>query len=287
MNKDKHKKKIGIIGFPLGHSLSPDMHNHIYKTLSFDSYYDRWEIEEKNLSTEFEKITQGNFLGANVTVPYKEKIIPFLDFLNEESKITGAVNTIAKQNDKLVGFNTDIFGIESCLNNQFGDTNLNNVVLIGSGGAARAALYVLLNKGIDNLTIINRTKSNVEKMLKRFSKFDCNYEILNFSDKNKVKIKSIESELIINTTTFGMKGSGMELISPIDQDCISGKSVIFDLVYNPRITKLMSMAISKNADIIEGIDMLVYQASKSIELWTGLTPSFEEMKNKCLELLKK
>ena len=102
MNKDKHKKKVGIMGFPLGHSLSPGMHNHIYKTLSFDSYYDRWEIEEKNLSTEFEKITQGNFLGANVTVPYKEKIIPFLDFLNEESKITGAVNTIAKQNDKLV-----------------------------------------------------------------------------------------------------------------------------------------------------------------------------------------
>ena len=287
MNTDTRKKKIGIIGFPLGHSLSPDMHNYIYKALSIDYYYDRWEIDENNLSSEFKKITQENFLGANVTVPYKEKIISYLDDLNDESKITGAVNTIVNQNDKLVGFNTDIFGIECCLNNKFGDTNLNNVVLIGSGGAAKAALYVLLNKGIENLTIINRTKSNVENMLKRFSKINCKYEVLNFSDKNEMKIKSIQSDLIINTTTLGMKGSGMELLSPLDHDCISEKSVIFDLVYNPRVTKLMSMAISKNADIIEGIDMLVYQASKSIELWTGLTPSFEEMKNKCLELLKK
>ena len=284
--KDTQLKNIGIIGYPLGHSLSPGMHNYLYKSLAINAHYNKWEISELNLKNEFIRITNENFIGANVTVPYKEKIIPFLDELDSDSKITGAVNTILKQNGKLLGFNTDIYGIRECLNKKFSDEDIDNVVLLGSGGAAKAVMYVLLQRGLKNISIINRTKLNTNQMLDNFKKFKFNSEYLDFDDKDKINQKCMESNLIINTTTIGMKGSSMEGISPLDIKSINNKNVVFDLVYNPRITKLVEIANNKNAEIIEGIDMLVYQAIRSIEIWTEITPSFDIMKNKCLELLK-
>ena len=279
-------KNIGIIGYPLGHSLSPDMHNYVYNALDINARYNKWEVSELDLKNEFTRITNENFIGANVTVPYKEKIIPFLDELDNDSKITGAVNTILKQNGKLLGFNTDIYGIKECLNKKFADNDIDNVVLFGSGGAAKAVMYALLQRGLKNISIINRTKLNTNQMLDNFKKFKFNSEYLDFDDKDKINQKCMESNLIINTTTIGMKGSSMEGISPLDIKSINNKNVVFDLVYNPRITKLVEIANNKNAEIIEGIDMLVYQAIRSIEIWTEITPSFDIMKNKCLELLK-
>tara|TARA_B100000700_G_scaffold136805_1_gene152769 strand:+ start:114 stop:971 length:858 start_codon:yes stop_codon:yes gene_type:complete len=284
--KDTQLKNIGIIGYPLGHSLSPGMHNYLYKSLAINAHYNKWEISELNLKNEFIRITNENFIGANVTVPYKEKIIPFLDELDSDSKITGAVNTILKQNGKLLGFNTDIYGIRECLNKKFSDEDIDNVVLLGSGGAAKAVMYVLLQRGLKNISIINRTKLNTNQMLDNFKNYKFNSEYLDFDDKDKINQKCMESNLIINTTTIGMKGSSMEGISPLDIKSINNKNVVFDLVYNPRITKLVEIANNKNAEIIEGIDMLVYQAIRSIEIWTEITPSFDIMKNKCLELLK-
>ena len=279
-------KNIGIIGYPLGHSLSPGMHNYVYKSLAINARYNKWEVSELDLKNEFTRITNENFIGANVTVPYKEKIIPFLDELDNDSKITGAVNTIFKQNGKLLGFNTDIYGIKECLNKKFADNDIDNVVLLGSGGAAKAVMYALLQRGLKNISIINRTKLNTNQMLDNFKKFKFNSEYLDFDDKDKINQKCMESNLIVNTTTIGMKGSMMEGSSPLDIKSINNKNIVFDLVYNPRITKLIEIANNKNAEIIEGIDMLVYQAIRSIEIWTEITPSFDIMKNKCLELLK-
>ena len=279
-------KFAGIIGYPLSHTLSPSMHNFIYQKLGIDVEYKKWEISPNNLKSHIEKINNENFIGANITVPYKEKIVPLLDEIRNEAKFTGAVNTIVKNNNKLIGYNTDVYGIEQTLDIKLKNDVINNAVIFGAGGAAKAALFVLLQRGLNNLTIVNRTKSNALKMISKFNNVNCDQTIITLNEKSQIKSACLSADLIINTTILGMKNSGYEDISPIDSTFIDSNSVIFDMVYNPTKTQLIKIALEINANIIEGLNMLVYQAIKSIELWTGIRPSFDDMYSKCKEILE-
>ena len=279
-------KFAGIIGYPLSHTLSPSMHNFIYQKLGIDVEYKKWEISPNNLKSHIEKINNENFIGANITVPYKEKIVPLLDEIRNEAKFTGAVNTIVKNNNKLIGYNTDVYGIEQTLDIKLKNDVINNAVIFGAGGAAKAAFFVLLQRGLNNLTIVNRTKSNALKMISKFNNVNCDQNIITLNEKSQIKSACLSADLIINTTILGMKNSGYEDISPIDSTFIDSNSVIFDMVYNPTKTPLIKIALERNANIIEGLDMLVYQAIKSIELWTGIRPSFDDMYSKCKEILE-
>ena len=279
-------KFAGIIGYPLSHTLSPSMHNFIYQKLGIDVEYKKWEISPNNLKSHIEKINNENFIGANITVPYKEKIVSLLDEIRNEAKFTGAVNTIVKNNNKLIGYNTDVYGIEQTLDIKLKNDVINNAVIFGAGGAAKAAFFVLLQRGLNNLTIVNRTKSNALKMISKFNNVNCDQTIITLNEKSQIKSACLSADLIINTTILGMKGSGYEDISPIDSTFIDSNSVIFDMVYNPTKTQLIKIALERNANIIEGLDMLVYQAIKSIELWTGIRPSFDDMYSKCKEILE-
>ena len=279
-------KFAGIIGYPLSHTLSPSMHNFIYQKLGIDVEYKKWEISPNNLKSHIEKINNENFIGANITVPYKEKIVPLLDEIRNEAKFTGAVNTIVKNNNKLIGYNTDVYGIEQTLDIKLKNDVINNAVIFGAGGAAKAALFVLLQRGLNNLTIVNRTKSNALKMISKFNNVNYDQTIITLNEKSQIKSACLSADLIINTTILGMKGSGYEDISPIDSTFIDSNSVIFDMVYNPTKTPLIKIALERNANIIEGLNMLVYQAIKSIELWTGVRPSFDDMYSKCKEILE-
>ena len=279
-------KFAGIIGYPLSHTLSPSMHNFIYQKLGIDVEYKKWEISPNNLKSHIEKINNENFIGANITVPYKEKIVPLLDEIRNEAKFTGAVNTIVKNNNKLIGYNTDVYGIEQTLDIKLKNDVINNAVIFGAGGAAKAAFFVLLQRGLNNLTIVNRTKSNALKMISKFNNVNCDQNIITLNEKSQIKSACLSADLIINTTILGMKGSGYEDISPIDSTFIDSNSVIFDMVYNPTKTPLIKIALERNANIIEGLNMLVYQAIKSIELWTGIRPSFDDMYSKCKEILE-
>ena len=279
-------KFAGIIGYPLSHTLSPSMHNFIYQKLGIDVEYKKWEISPNNLKSHIEKINNENFIGANITVPYKEKIVPLLDEIRNEAKFTGAVNTIVKNNNKLIGYNTDVYGIEQTLDIKLKNDVINNAVIFGAGGAAKAALFVLLQRGLNNLTIVNRTKSNALKMISKFNNVNYDQTIITLNEKSQIKSACLSADLIINTTILGMKNSGYEDISPIDSTFIDSNSVIFDMVYNPTKTPLIKIALERNANIIEGLNMLVYQAIKSIELWTGIRPSFDDMYSKCKEILE-
>tara|TARA_B100000686_G_scaffold68676_1_gene74390 strand:+ start:9971 stop:10834 length:864 start_codon:yes stop_codon:yes gene_type:complete len=279
-------KFAGIIGYPLSHTLSPSMHNFIYQKLGIDVEYKKWEISPNNLKSHIEKINNENFIGANITVPYKEKIVPLLDEIRNEAKFTGAVNTIVKNNNKLIGYNTDVYGIEQTLDIKLKNDVINNAVIFGAGGAAKAAFFVLLQRGLNNLTIVNRTKSNALKMISKFNNVNCDQTIITLNEKSQIKSACLSADLIINTTILGMKNSGYEDISPIDSTFIDSNSVIFDMVYNPTKTPLIKIALERNANIIEGLNMLVYQAIKSIELWTGIRPSFDDMYSKCKEILE-
>ena len=279
-------KFAGIIGYPLSHTLSPSMHNFIYQKLGIDVEYKKWEISPNNLKSHIEKINNENFIGANITVPYKEKIVPLLDEIRNEAKFTGAVNTIVKNNNKLIGYNTDVYGIEQTLDIKLKNDVINNAVIFGAGGAAKAAIFVLLQRGLNNMTIVNRTKSNALKMISKFNNVNCDQTIITLNEKSQIKSACLSADLIINTTILGMKNSGYEDISPIDSTFIDSNSVIFDMVYNPTKTQLIKIALERNANIIEGLNMLVYQAIKSIELWTGIRPSFDDMYSKCKEILE-
>ena len=279
-------KFAGIIGYPLSHTLSPSMHNFIYQKLGIDVEYKKWEISPNNLKSHIEKINNENFIGANITVPYKEKIVSLLDEIRNEAKFTGAVNTIVKNNNKLIGYNTDVYGIEQTLDIKLKNDVINNAVIFGAGGAAKAALFVLLQRGLNNLTIVNRTKSNALKMISKFNNVNCDQTIITLNEKSQIKSACLSADLIINTTILGMKNSGYEDISPIDSTFIDSNSVIFDMVYNPTKTPLIKIALERNANIIEGLNMLVYQAIESIELWTGIRPSFDDMYSKCKEILE-
>ena len=279
-------KFAGIIGYPLSHTLSPSMHNFIYQKLGIDVEYKKWEISPNNLKSHIEKINNENFIGANITVPYKEKIVSLLDEIRNEAKFTGAVNTIVKNNNKLIGYNTDVYGIEQTLDIKLKNDVINNAVIFGAGGAAKAAFFVLLQRGLNNLTIVNRTKSNALKMISKFNNVNCDQNIITLNEKSQIKSACLSADLIINTTILGMKNSGYEDISPIDSTFIDSNSVIFDMVYNPTKTQLIKIALERNANIIEGLNMLVYQAIKSIELWTGIRPSFDDMYSKCKEILE-
>ena len=279
-------KFAGIIGYPLSHTLSPSMHNFIYQKLGIDVEYKKWEISTNNLKSHIEKINNENFIGANITVPYKEKIVPLLDEIRNEAKFTGAVNTIVKNNNKLIGYNTDVYGIEQTLDIKLKNDVINNAVIFGAGGAAKAAFFVLLQRGLNNLTIVNRTKSNALKMISKFNNVNYDQTIITLNEKSQIKSACLSADLIINTTILGMKNSGYEDISPIDSTFIDSNSVIFDMVYNPTKTPLIKIALERNANIIEGLNMLVYQAIKSIELWTGIRPSFDDMYSKCKEILE-
>jgi len=279
-------KFAGIIGYPLSHTLSPSMHNFIYQKLGIDIEYKKWDISPNNLKFHIEKINNENFIGANITVPFKEKIVPLLDEIRNEAKFTGAVNTIVKNNNKLIGYNTDVYGIEQTLDIKLKNDVINNAVIFGAGGAAKAAFFVLLQRGLNNLTIVNRTKSNALKMISKFNNVNCDQTIITLNEKSQIKSACLSADLIINTTILGMKNSGYEDISPIDSTFIDSNSVIFDMVYNPTKTPLIKIALERNANIIEGLNMLVYQAIKSIELWTGIRPSFDDMYSKCKEILE-
>jgi len=279
-------KFAGIIGYPLSHTLSPSMHNFIYQKLGIDVEYKKWDVSPNNLKFHIEKINNENFIGANITVPYKEKIVPLLDEIRNEAKFTGAVNTIVKNNNKLIGYNTDVYGIEQTFNIKLKNDEIKNAVIFGAGGAAKAALFVLSQRGLNNLTIVNRTQANAIKMINKFNNLNCEQNIITFTEKSEIKSACLRADLIINTTILGMKGSGYEDISPIDSTFIDSNSVIFDMVYNPIKTLLIKIALERNATIIEGLNMLVYQAIKSIELWTGISPSFDDMYSKCKEILE-
>jgi len=261
------------------------MHNFIYQKLGIDVEYKKWEISPNNLKSHIEKINNENFIGANITVPYKEKIVSLLDEIRNEAKFTGAVNTIVKNNNKLIGYNTDVYGIEQTLDIKLKNDVINNAVIFGAGGAAKAAFFVILQRGLNNLTIVNRTKSNALKMISKFNNVNYDQTIITLNEKSQIKSACLSADLIINTTILGMKGSGYEDISPIDSTFIDSNSVIFDMVYNPTKTQLIKIALERNANIIEGLNMLVYQAIKSIELWTGIRPSFDDMYSKCKEIL--
>ncbi len=275
-------KKTYILGHPLGHSLSPVMHNAAFKHLGIDAKYLKKDILPKDLSKTIELLRQNDVFGANVTIPYKLAVMPYMDTLSEAAKAIGAVNTIVNNSAKLQGHNSDASGYIRALKEHAGFKPKGKIALmLGAGGAARAVAYALLSEGVSNLYIYNRTFSKANYLAAEFSDFG-NIKAIAKTELNE-KIKNCD--LLVNTSSVGMEHNGKDpQISPVE--VLPKSAFVSDIVYRPAKTKLLHDAEAAGLRVQNGLAMLVYQGAEAFEMWTGQYAPSEIMLKSLLAVLK-
>ena len=271
-------KIIGIIGKDIENSLSPLIHNQIILKHSLNFCYLPFQVEETNLGKAIQGIKALNIKGVNITFPYKEKVIKFLDKVEESAHKIGAVNTIVNNKGILIGYNTDIIGFKRSLqeDEEF-VIKKKKAVIFGAGGAARGVIYALLEEGIEEICIFNRTLEKAKKIKQDFSSFFPESSIYVFLlEEENLKNKIERAHLIVNTTSLGMP-SKIDNTPLSDEKLFHSDLLVYDLIYHPAKTLFLRQAERAGAKIINGLPMLVYQGIESFYLWTGLKPEGKEV----------
>ncbi|MDC1096096.1 shikimate dehydrogenase [Pelagibacteraceae bacterium] len=262
-------KKYAIIGKPLSHSLSPILHNYWFKKYKLKSEYSLLEINENEIGSTIEKIRSKKIHGINITLPYKQKIIPFVDKLVNDAEKTKSVNTIyLDQENNIVGENTDVYGLQSGYFKQIINKNFDKktVLVIGAGGVAPSVLIALEKSGIKNISLINRTYDKSLLLKKRFPKI----QILKWESLQPC-IKNFD--IIINATSLGLKG-GQDF--KVKFENIKRNAVFIDTIYNPLKTKTIGFLESSHVKVFNGLDMFLYQGQKSFYLWNKINPEIND-----------
>ncbi|MBI5098669.1 MAG: shikimate dehydrogenase [Nitrospirae bacterium] len=267
-------KIVGIIGNPIEHTLSPSMHNSAFKTLGLDICYIAFRVLPEDLSHAVKAISCLNLLGVNITVPHKENIIPLLDEVDKEAAFIGAVNTVVNSNGKLKGYNTDGRGFMSSLSETGIGTEGKNILIIGAGGASRAISYYLSEKA-SKLFLYDIDMQKAKKLTSDLQKIRGNVflsEIIDVIDK---------PHIIINATPLGLKPHDP---LPLNPDNITSDMTVCDLIYKK--TKFLQEAVNKGAKTLDGSGMLLWQGVLAFELWTGIKPPVDIMRQELLSRIK-
>jgi len=287
---------IGLIGYPLKHSISPYFQQAALDYYRLDIRYELWETSPDQLQDRVNDLRKPQNVGANVTVPYKEAVLPLLDEVDDLASSIGAVNTIVKKNDKLLGFNTDAYGFIEALDKEGNfDPDGKRVVILGAGGVARAVGFVLVQKEVASLAITDgifeRAKALAENLLRYIkgaspSSKDLKPNVTAFQWQSLSSAETFDNcDLIVHCTTIGMKHSPQEGQSPLTCEVIPEGVLVYDVVYNPWLTPLLGLAQEAGANILGGLPMLVYQGAASFKLWTGREAPVAIMFNKAKEIL--
>ncbi|MGB9735298.1 MAG: shikimate dehydrogenase [bacterium] len=275
---------LGILGHPLGHSLSVPMHMSAIFALGIDYVYLSFDVQPEELQHTIAQFKKEHIKGFNVTIPYKERIIDYLDDIDQHAKRIGAVNTVNNEDGRLKGYNTDGIGYLKSLKEQTGfDPEGKQVLMLGAGGAARAVAFSLLESGIKTLFVANRTVQKAERLIQHLGSYFQKATLYPLSLEKIVDLSYMDLDLIVNTTSVGMKntkqsdtGRLMELLK-FDNTFNKGL-VVSDIVYNPPETPLLRMAKQAGLKIHDGIGMLVYQGAESFKIWTGIQAPVEVMR---------
>ncbi len=268
------KKFIAIIGNPLEHTLSPFIHNHAFAITKLPYTYGIIKTTTEFLPNVVSSLRNKNFRGANITIPFKEKIIPFVDVISDEAKIIGAINTIVNNNGTLHGYNTDVDGIISSLEKYKKELHRSTVLIVGSGGAAKSVIYALCQYfSPKKIYLYNRS---IEKAKSIELYFQSLFPKTSLQTLSRFPDDVQRINLIINTTPVGMKPLVDKM--PIPSNLVlSNKQIIFDIIYNPLQTPLLHYAQKSGAIIINGLEMFLQQAAKSFQLWTNTVFPKEEI----------
>ena len=267
-------KSFAIIGDPISHSLSPVLHNYWFKKYRVKANYSLLNIDENNLDQVIKRLRNRELNGINVTLPYKQKIIKFLDQLINDAKITNSVNTIyLDENDVLVGENTDVFGMQAAYLKEIVNGENKKALVMGAGGVSPSVIFSLLKSKIKNISIINRTYEKSLFLKKKFNFLN----VLKWDTLEK-EIKNFD--IIINATSLGLMNR-----KDFDFSFKNTKEnlIYIDTIYNPLETKTLKFLKEKKVRTFNGLDMFMYQGKKSFYLWNKINP---EIDNELINLLK-
>ena len=254
-------KYYSVIGNPINHSLSPKLHNSWLKTNSINAFYDKQKLKENEIENFILKIKQQKIAGANVTVPFKKSVIPYLDKLSFEAKQTQSVNTIVFENKKLVGYNTDVIGFTKAIE----DLNFNikdkKIFILGAGGVAPSIIFALNKMKVSQIAISNRTREKAENLKVKFK----NLKIIEWGNLE-------DFDIIINATSLGMNKEKINL----NFSKFGSNKLFYDVIYSPVETNFLKEGKKLGNKVENGKLMFLYQAFEAFRLWHGIEPQVNE-----------
>jgi shikimate dehydrogenase len=273
---DTRTKLVGLLGYPLGHSFSPAMQNAAFEKAGLNFLYLPIEVVQEGLGDVIEGIRRMNFAGFNVTIPYKIKVMEYMDELDDLAKLIGAVNTAVITEGRTKGYNTDGEGFVRSLEEKTGLlVKSRRVLVLGSGGGARAITMTLAARGAEHIYICNRTSEKAEGLCK-----DINTGVRECAEALPMETGVMaevlkEIDILVNATSIGMYPNKKQI--PLDLEPLKGDTVVCDIVYNPPRTEFLDKATKKGCTTVNGLGMLAYQGAEAFTLWTGLEAPVEEM----------
>lgn len=280
-------KLYGIFGFPLQHTLSPVMQEAAFQALGFRAFYLPFEVRREEFRRLMRRRSRLLLDGFNVTVPYKEEVLRYLDGLNPAARAIGAVNTVVRKGKRWIGFNTDGIGFIRSLEKEARfQPRGKSVLILGAGGSARGVAYALAERGAGQIIIANRTVSRLRKLVGQYRRIFPRVEFapsplplrqrrirLRRKRRRGSKVRR-EIDLVVNATSVGLKSDGPSLVSPKD---FPRKTLFVDLIYSPAETRLLRLARESGHRTLNGLGMLVYQGTEAFRLWTGRRVPVEVM----------
>jgi shikimate dehydrogenase len=266
-------KRVVLIGHPVAHSLSGAMQQAAFDKAGIDARYELWDRAPIALPDSIEEVRGDDFLGANITIPHKERVVPLIDKLTEEAQATGAVNTLTREGRRLVGHNTDVPGFVVALDKLVGRQKMPRAaVILGAGGGSRAVVYGLIRAGFQRIVVFNRHLHRAEGLVRYFAKSAAHMDLKAMPwHESIIESELAKTKVLINATSIGLNDD----VSPVPAEVLTGDLLVLDLIYSR--TRLLRDAESAGAVAMDGETMLLHQGAAAFALWTGQAAPLEVM----------
>ena len=267
MKIDGYTRLAAVVANPIKHSISPFIHNRAFEATNTNGVYLAWEVEATDLAETVANIRRYQMFGINLSMPYKEQVIPYLDQLSEEARLIGAVNTVVNRDGTLIGYNTDGKGFFKSLPSF--KISGKRMVLLGAGGAAKAILAQAILDGVSQVSVFVRSAS-IEKTRPYLEKLQnetgFKADLFALEDVSELQARITDSDLLVNATSVGMDGVSQPIPTSI---VLPEKLLVADVIYQPFETPFLKWARNQGNQSINGLGMLLYQAAEAFQLWTG------------------
>jgi shikimate dehydrogenase len=272
-------KRVVLIGHPVAHSLSGAMQQAAFDELGIDAIYEQWDRAPIALADAIAEIRGDDFLGANVTIPHKERVVPMVDRLTEEATATGAVNTLTREGKRLIGHNTDVTGFKVALDRLVGRQKMpRQAVVLGAGGGGRAVVYGLIREGFQRIVVFNRHLHRAEGLVKHFGRTAAHMELRAMPwHESIIEAELAKTKVLVNATSIGLTSDA----TPVPAEALHGDLLVLDLIYSR--TRLLRDAEAAGATVADGELMLLHQGAAAFTLWTGQPAPLELMQSKLVE----
>ena len=267
MKIDGYTRLAAVVANPIKHSISPFIHNQAFEATNTNGVYLAWEVEATDLAETVANIRRYQMFGINLSMPYKEQVIPYLDQLSEEARLIGAVNTVVNREGTLIGYNTDGKGFFKSLPSF--KISGKRMVLLGAGGAAKAILAQAILDGVSQVSVFVRSAS-IEKTRPYLEKLQnetgVKVDLFALEDVSELQARIIDSDLLVNATSVAMDGVSLPIPASV---LLTEKLLVADVIYQPFETPFLKWARNQGNHAVNGLGMLLYQAAEAFQLWTG------------------